>query len=57
MSGDAPGVIRGKTRLGESIMTLQIRLFWTDESGQDLVEYSLLLGLLVLVVILALRIL
>ena len=38
-------------------MTQQIRLFWTDESGQDLVEYALLLVLIVLVVILALRIL
>ena len=38
-------------------MTQQIRRFWTDESGQDLVEYALLLVLLTLVVIAALRLL
>ena len=37
-------------------MTQQIRRLWTDESGQDLVEYALLLVLLTLVVIVALRI-
>ena len=34
-----------------------IRRLWTDDSGQDLVEYALLLVLLTLVVIAALRIL
>jgi Flp pilus assembly pilin Flp len=38
-------------------MTQQFRRLWTDESGQDLVEYALLLVLLTLVVIAALRIL
>ena len=38
-------------------MTQQIRRLWTDESGQDMVEYALLLVLLTLVVIVALRIL
>jgi pilus assembly protein Flp/PilA len=33
-----------------------IRRFWTDESGQDMVEYALLLVLITLVVIVALRI-
>jgi len=37
-------------------MTQQIRRLWTDESGQDMVEYALLLVLLTLVVIVALRI-
>ena len=36
-------------------MTQQIRCLWTDESGQDLVEYALLLVLLTLVVIVVLR--
>lgn len=30
---------------------------WTDESGQDLAEYALLIGLIALVVIVAVRIL
>ena len=34
-----------------------IRRLWTDESGQDLVEYALLLVLITLVVIVAMRIL
>lgn len=38
-------------------MTQQIRRLLTDESGQDLVEYALLLVLLTLVVIAALRLL
>jgi pilus assembly protein Flp/PilA len=38
-------------------MKLLIRRLWTDESGQDLVEYALLLVLLVLIVIAALRVL
>ncbi len=37
-------------------MMQQIRRLWTDESGQDMVEYALLLVLLTLVVIVALRI-
>ena len=38
-------------------MKQQIRRFWTDESGQDLVEYALLLVLLTLIVVAALRLL
>ena len=38
-------------------MMQQIRRLWTDESGQDMVEYALLLVLLTLVVIVSLRIL
>ena len=38
-------------------MKQQIRRLWTDESGQDMVEYALLLVLLTLVVILALNLL
>jgi len=38
-------------------MRQQFQRLWTDESGQDLVEYALLLVLLTLVVIAALRIL
>ena len=38
-------------------MTQHIRRLWTDESGQDLVEYALLLVLLTLVVIAALTLL
>ena len=38
-------------------MNQQIRSLWADESGQDLVEYALLLVLLTVVVIAALRIL
>lgn len=38
-------------------MTEQIRRLWADDSGQDMVEYALLLVLLTLVVIVALRIL
>ena len=38
-------------------MMQQVRRLWTDESGQDLVEYALLLVLLTLVVITALRLL
>lgn len=38
-------------------MHQQIRRLWTDDSGQDMVEYALLLVLLTLVVIAALRIL
>ena len=38
-------------------MKEQIRRFWADDSGQDLVEYALLLVLLTIVVIAALRIL
>ena len=33
------------------------RRFWTDESGQDLVEYGLLLVLLTIVCIVAIRLL
>ena len=36
-------------------MTQQIRRLWADDSGQDMVEYALLLVLLTLVVIAALR--
>jgi Flp pilus assembly pilin Flp len=35
----------------------QLRRLWTDEAGQDLVEYALLAVLLTLVVIGALRVL
>lgn len=38
-------------------MKQQFRRLWTDDAGQDLVEYALLLVLLTLVVIAALRIL
>lgn len=38
-------------------MRQQFQRLWTDESGQDLVEYALLLVLLTLVVIAALRVL
>ena len=37
-------------------MKQQIRRLWTDESGQDMVEYALLVVLITLVVIIALRI-
>jgi pilus assembly protein Flp/PilA len=37
-------------------MKLLIRRLWTDESGQDMVEYALLLVLITIVVIVALRI-
>jgi len=36
-------------------MSQQIRRLWTDESGQDMVEYALLLVLLTLVVIVTLQ--
>ena len=36
-------------------MTQALLRLWTDESGQDLVEYALLVVLLTLVVIAALR--
>ena len=38
-------------------MTQQLRCLWADDSGQDLVEYALVLVLLSIVVIGALRIL
>ena len=38
-------------------MRQQFRRLWTDDSGQDMIEYALLLVLLTLVVIVALRIL
>ena len=41
----------------EKRMKQQFRRLWVDESGQDLVEYALLLVLLTLVVIAALRVL
>ena len=34
-----------------------IRRFWTDESGQDMVEYALLLVLITLAVIVSMRLL
>jgi pilus assembly protein Flp/PilA len=53
-----PQVIQGSDQHeGEQAMTQQIRRLWTDDSGQDMVEYALLLVLLTLVVIVALRIL
>ena len=49
---------RRGTRIYEetSRMKQLIRRLWTDESGQDMVEYALLLVLITLVVIVALRI-
>ena len=38
-------------------MNRELRRLWEDESGQDLVEYALLLVLLTLIVIVSLRIL
>lgn len=38
-------------------MTQQIRRLWTDDSGQDLVEYALLVALIAIVVIGAVRLL
>ena len=46
---------RGPTRLGGEDMTQQIRRIWTDESGQDMVEYALLVALLTLVVLVSMR--
>ena len=36
-------------------MTQQIGRIWTDESGQDMVEYALLVTLLTLVVLVSMR--
>ena len=46
------------TRTYEEISGMKqlIRRLWTDESGQDMVEYALLLVLITLVVIVAMRI-
>jgi len=38
-------------------MRQQLPSLWADESGQDMVEYALLLALITIVVIVALRIL
>ena len=38
-------------------MTQLFKSFWTDESGQTLAEYALLLGLIAIVVILVLVVL
>lgn len=35
----------------------QLKALWTDESGQDLAEYALLLALIAIVVIVAVRLL
>ena len=35
----------------------QLKALWTDESGQDLAEYALLLALIAIVVIVAVRVL
>ena len=47
----------GPTRLGGERLTQQIRRIWTDESGQDMVEYGLLVALLTLVVLVSMRLL
>ena len=39
------------------IMRMLLRRLWTDESGQDLAEYALLIVLLTIVVIAALQLL
>ncbi|MDT8436386.1 MAG: Flp family type IVb pilin [Gemmatimonadota bacterium] len=36
-------------------MLSQFKALWTDESGQDLAEYALLLALIAIVVIVAVR--
>ena len=38
-------------------MTSLIKSFWTDDSGQTLAEYAMLLGLIAIVVIVALTLL
>ena len=38
-------------------MLAQLKALWTDESGQDLAEYALLLALIAIVVIVAVRLL
>ena len=38
-------------------MLEQLQALWTDESGQDLAEYALLLALIAIVVIVAVRVL
>jgi pilus assembly protein Flp/PilA len=42
---------------GRITMTAHIQTLWTDESGQDLVEYALLVALIAIIVIAALRVL
>lgn len=36
-------------------MARQLSTFWTDESGQDMAEYAILLALIAIVVILAIN--
>lgn len=38
-------------------MLAQLKSLWTDESGQDLAEYALLLALIAIIVIVAVRVL
>ena len=42
---------------GRRTMLAPFKALWTDESGQDLVEYALLVALIAIIVIAALRIL
>jgi pilus assembly protein Flp/PilA len=45
------------TTAGRNQMLAPFKALWADESGQDLVEYALLVALIAIVVIAAIRIL
>jgi pilus assembly protein Flp/PilA len=52
--------IRTPPRIGcsrEELMLAPFKALWNDESGQDLVEYALLVALIAIIVIAALRLL
>jgi pilus assembly protein Flp/PilA len=54
----APPRVENKERgKGGHDMLMRIREFYSDESGQDLAEYGLLLALIALVVLVAVRLL
>ena len=54
---DAPRTLSTAALPGGQTLLALFNNLWTDESGQDLVEYALLVALIAIVVIAALRIL
>jgi len=42
---------KGRTRLGEKKMSNLIRALWSDDAGQDIAEYAVMLAVILVLVV------